>query len=119
MGVRRRDFLRAGLVAAGGAAAVAVERMIGDGDALASQAADPPASGRLALTPDGELVAVSASAAVAGAPLPPDQVRKGVPGRKWVMVIDLAACDGCGKCVTACADKHFLPPTASGCGCSR
>lgn len=26
------------------------------------------------------------------------------------MVIDLARCDGCGKCVTACADMHFLPP---------
>lgn len=36
-------------------------------------------------------------------------VRKGVPGRKWVMVIDLAKCDGCGKCVDACSKMHFVP----------
>jgi len=50
-----------------------------------------------------------------GAPhrhLPPTDpaVRRGVPGRKWVMVIDLAKCDGCGKCSEACAKMHFIPP---------
>ena len=110
MGVRRRDFLKVGLLAAGGAAAVAVERAIGDGDALASASADPASTGRLALTADGELVAVPAGAAATLPPPVPDDVRRGIPGRKWVMVIDLAACDGCGKCVTACADEHFLPP---------
>jgi molybdopterin-containing oxidoreductase family iron-sulfur binding subunit len=36
--------------------------------------------------------------------------RQGVPGRKWVMVIDLAKCDGCGKCTQACSKMHFIPP---------
>ena len=36
--------------------------------------------------------------------------RQGVPGRKWIMVIDLAKCDGCGKCKSACAKMHFIPP---------
>jgi len=29
---------------------------------------------------------------------------------KWVMVIDLARCDGCRKCTLACKSMHFLPP---------
>ena len=102
--------MKAGLLAAGGAAAVAVERAIGDGVTPASASANSSSGGRLALTADGELVAVSAGAAATVPPPAPDDVRRGIPGRKWVMVIDLAACDGCGKCVTACSDKHFLPP---------
>lgn len=42
---------------------------------------------------------------------------KGVPARslaptnqKWVMVIDLAKCDGCGECTRACREMHFVPP---------
>ena len=35
--------------------------------------------------------------------------RKGVPGRKWVMVLDLSRCDGCGKCTQACSKMHFVP----------
>ena len=30
------------------------------------------------------------------------EVRKGVPGRKWVMVIDLARCAGLKKCTASC-----------------
>lgn len=33
----------------------------------------------------------------------------GVPGRRWVMVIDLARCDGCKLCTVACQKMHFLP----------
>ncbi len=36
--------------------------------------------------------------------------RLGVAGRKWVMVLDLARCDGCGKCTEACGKMHFIPP---------
>jgi len=36
--------------------------------------------------------------------------RQGVPGKRWIMVIDLAKCDGCGKCTTACGKMHFIPP---------
>ena len=43
--------------------------------------------------------------------LPPNDpsVRIGVPGRKWVMVIDLATCDGCGACTKACNKMHNAP----------
>jgi molybdopterin-containing oxidoreductase family iron-sulfur binding subunit len=36
--------------------------------------------------------------------------RAGVAGRRWIMVIDLARCDGCGKCTQACNKMHFIPP---------
>ncbi len=29
---------------------------------------------------------------------------------RWVMVIDLAKCDGCKECTTACNAMHFVPP---------
>ena len=40
--------------------------------------------------------------------LPPNDpaVRIGVPGRKWIMVIDLAKCDGCGGCTVQCNKMH-------------
>src|ERR1035437_3397377 len=30
--------------------------------------------------------------------------------RKWVMVVDLAKCDGCRDCTKACTKMHFVPP---------
>lgn len=33
------------------------------------------------------------------------------PGnQKWVMVIDLAKCDGCRDCTKACSHMHYVPP---------
>lgn len=62
----------------------------------------------LALTADGELVVTPALLGPSAVPTSAE-ARKGVPGRKWVMVIDLAACDGCGKCTDVCAKSHFIP----------
>jgi Fe-S-cluster-containing dehydrogenase component len=36
--------------------------------------------------------------------------REGVPGRKWIMVMDLARCDGCGHCTLGCGAMHWIPP---------
>ena len=38
-----------------------------------------------------------------------EESRKGIAGKKFVMVIDLAKCDGCGKCTEACNKMHYLP----------
>lgn len=103
--MERRDFLRTGLVAAGGVAV---------GASGVSHAADdsPAAAGEgvatLSLTADGGLVVSSGRAGASARPTS-IEVRRGVPGRRWVMVIDLAACDGCGKCTDVCARSHFIP----------
>lgn len=37
--------------------------------------------------------------------------RSQAPGnQRWVMVIDLAKCDGCGECTRACNKMHYVPP---------
>ncbi len=36
--------------------------------------------------------------------------REGIPGKKWVMVIDLARCQNARKCMEACQSVHELRP---------
>lgn len=36
------------------------------------------------------------------------QGREGLPGHRWVMVIDLAKCRNARKCIAACQDAHHL-----------
>ncbi len=48
--------------------------------------------------------------AVAFVATPPNRVAPGEAGRRWVMVIDLAKCDGCRECTRACSAMHFVPP---------
>lgn len=98
----RRDFLA--LALAGGATAAvsaALPQVGGQAGARSRQKV---------LTPEGKLVEVELPVLPAGDPVPPPLARRGIPGRKWVMVIDLASCDGCGKCSWACSKMHFIPP---------
>ena len=46
-------------------------------------------------------------------PVSGHNVREGIPGKKWVMVIDLSKCRGAGKCLTGCSKMHYLPPQHS------
>lgn len=103
--MERRDFLRTGLAAASGVAvgAAGVSQSAG-----ASSAVAEPGVATLSLTADGGLIVSSARAGASAKPTSVE-VRRGVPGRRWVMVIDLAACDGCGKCTDVCASNHFIP----------
>ncbi len=39
-----------------------------------------------------------------------EQARNGIPGKKFVMVIDLGRCKNARKCVSACQKMHHLPP---------
>ena len=64
------------------------------------------------ITTDGELVEVSQSAMtkVPYEPASPDESRQGIPGKQFVMVIDLARCRNARKCVTKCQQMHDLAP---------
>ncbi len=123
MGIDRRDFLLQGLIAAGAAAvgAVAGRASAGmPGSVPASAASTSPAT-TPALTADGRVVSLPvatgtgpAGTSTGGMALMPKAAeptgRQGVPGRKWIMVMDLARCDGCGHCTLACAAMHWIPP---------
>ena len=61
------------------------------------------------LTTDGKLVEVKSSALE----IPPAHgkaARDGIPGRKFVMVIDLAKCKNARKCIEKCQEGHGLAP---------
>lgn len=103
----RREFLKT-FVGAFGATAL--------GGLLLEGCAAPPDkkpedSSALGLSADGKLVQVrSLDPAPIERGVTNAEARKGIPGKKFVMVIDLAKCDGCGKCTDACNKMHFLPP---------
>ena len=111
----RRHFLKLTVLAAGAAGAAAC-KCISSVAGASTTAAGEPASQPMnchAMTADGRLVKVAGASGKQPNPLPasdPD-VRKGVPGRRWVMVIDLARCDGCGACQRSCSKMHELPNT--------
>ncbi len=118
MDAGRREFLRKGLAAAaaggvGALAGTAFGRETPDGTPDVKDGGGGETTP--ALTPDGRLVHAHVShhdgpkPGAAGADLP-DRVREGEPGRQWVMVIDLARCDGCRKCTDACGAMHEVPP---------
>ena len=105
--MQRRQFLKSGLVVAGGAAAVAAGCRSSDSAAGTAATAHETAA-TLALTAEGELVLASTPHGATPRRVG-EAARRGVPGKKWVMVIDLAACDGCGKCSEACTKNHYIP----------
>jgi Fe-S-cluster-containing dehydrogenase component len=39
-----------------------------------------------------------------------DQGREGIPGRRWVLVVDLAKCRNARRCIAACQSAHQLKP---------
>jgi molybdopterin-containing oxidoreductase family iron-sulfur binding subunit len=103
MALGRRAFVKQGLLATGAAASASAGLLA----ACGGEQEKKRAQAVLAMTPDGDLEAPPVE--VPGLPVTDPMVRRGVPGRKWVQVIDLAACDGCGKCITACNAMHNTP----------
>jgi len=67
------------------------------------------------LSPDGTLVEVDKEDIKPAKPIKvlvdeaKSEARLGLPGRKFVMVIDLARCGNARKCVEACQEGHLLP----------
>ena len=60
-----------------------------------------------ALTTDGKLVEVNSTHFQH---VSPKEARKGIPNKKFVMVIDLSRCRNARKCISKCQEMHFLPP---------
>ncbi len=101
----RRDFIVTGTL--GVAAATC-------GSAVCSCGApDETGEGKTKLlSPDGELVEIDSSHlkyVPKGVVVSGEEARKGIPGRKFVMVIDLSKCNNARNCVTACQKMHYLP----------
>ena len=64
------------------------------------------------LSPDGTLVEVDKDDIKPAKEIVEElksEARKGLPDRKFVMVIDLAKCKNARKCVDACQEGHLLP----------
>jgi Fe-S-cluster-containing dehydrogenase component len=101
MSTDRRSFIRHSLVVLGAAVAGGSSRAPGKS---ASSSCCGGSCGTLAVSATG---AVGGGANKDGQH---DSARVGTPGRKWIMVIDLAKCDGCGACTVACSKMHFVPP---------
>lgn len=101
----RRDFLRKGFMIGGGAVL---------GGTLSASKANTPVSGNTfkALTTDGKLIEVNenslANLSLDNSP-EVKSMREGVPGRKFVMVIDLSKCNNERKCQNGCREMHNLP----------
>jgi Fe-S-cluster-containing dehydrogenase component len=108
MSTDRRSFLRYSLTVLGAAAAGKVAcRALGQAATNSATPSAPSGPAVPALTADHQVVDARTGAML---PSSTDSARQGVPGRKWIMVIDLAKCDGCGKCISSCSKMHFVPP---------
>lgn len=97
----RRNFLRKGVLA--GTAAIA-------GGGLISACSGGAGSGEKVkvLTTDGQIMEVDKAQLKTDKQVRKD-ARQGVPGRKFVMVIDLAKCANARKCTEVCQEGHHLP----------
>ena len=108
-GASRRDFLRKGLItgsvlAAGG---------IGLNKLLAQEEKKATCGARTTvLTPDGKVYSADPAHLHkhSAPPVSNLEARKGIAGKKFVMVFDLAGCDGCKACTEACQAMHFTDP---------
>ncbi len=109
----RRDFLRKG--ALGVTLAACGSLVFSSCNTSAGEDSLPPEPGDTVkvLTPQGELVEVGRSYLQHTHHVHEvsyEEARKGIEGRKFVMVIDLARCNNARKCITACQKMHHLPP---------
>lgn len=61
------------------------------------------------ISPDGKVYEASLEELKEYTPPPitNEEARIGIPNKKFVMVFDLAKCDGCKVCTVACQDMHY------------
>lgn len=107
----RREFLTAGILAAGIATGCSSKKSPFDGYA----AGDIIPSGEKVklLSVDGEVIEIDKAFLKPVPSLPVvsnEAARLGMPGKKFVMVIDLSRCKNVGACRTSCNHAHELSP---------
>lgn len=98
----RRNFLKLGLLA--GAGTVATGALIATGGTSKAESGEKIK----VLTTSGEVMEVDKNF-LTQAPVGRAESHEGIPGRKFVMVIDLAKCKNARKCVEECQKGHNLP----------
>lgn len=102
----RRDFLRKSLITG----SLFVAGTIG----LKKVFSDEKDSGEKVkvLTPDGKVYEANSDHLKEYRPPPVTnaEARRGIANKKFMMVIDLAKCDGCKSCTVACQTMHFTEP---------
>ena len=106
----RRDFIKKGAVA-GAITAVGVTAW------LKTEGISETGEMVKLLSPDGQLIEVDKAFMKLHAQVESEGLaiqssssgREGIPGKKFVMVVDLGRCKNARKCVTACQKMHFLP----------
>jgi len=103
---QRRNFLKSSLML--GASAITGTAFIQGCD---SGALETEEKVKL-LTTDGTMVEVNKSSLskVPYQPISPKEARKGIPGKHFVMVVDLSLCRNARKCIKACDHHHQLTP---------
>src|SRR5437763_16280884 len=97
----RRKFLKAGLITTAVAASG-----LGALEVLSQDKNKKSGDTAKLLSPDGKIVEVDSSEINPQIPefiVSDHNVREGVPGKKFVMVIDLSKCKNAGKCRNACS----------------
>lgn len=101
----RRNFLRLGLLSS--VSAVAGVSLVSN---LAQEEEKTSGEKVRLLTPDGNIVEVDAESInkYPEAHITSAESRKGIPNKKFVMVIDLAKCKNARKCVESCQKAHDL-----------
>ncbi|GGK22499.1 hypothetical protein GCM10007962_15850 [Yeosuana aromativorans] len=105
-GTNRRKFLKLGLMSS--VTALAGTSLVSN---LTSEETTNTSGEKVRLlTPDGKMVEVDASNInkYPEALVTPAESRKGIPDRKFVMVIDLSKCKNARKCVESCQRGHQL-----------
>jgi len=98
----RRNFLKLGLLA--GVGTVATGALIATGKSASGESGEKIK----VLTTSGEVMEVDKNFLTL-ASKNREESHEGIPGRKFVMVIDLAKCKNARKCVEACQKGHNLP----------
>lgn len=101
----RRNFLKLGLLTAGlTIAGGGLQKVLSDGNEETGEKVK-------VLTADGNLVEVDSSQIKPHhhCGLGPKESRQGIPGKKYVMVVDLSRCKNALKCTKACQKEHMLP----------